>query len=477
MNFHLLMPEWAALGAMGLLLLFELVGFQDGVLYKKVRNLLLLSGTVAVFAALFSARAQIGTAFGGTVIVDPFATFFKFLFLLAFAVTLQMTREFFRARQEHASEFFLILWICLAGFFLLVSSNDFLLLFLALETVTLGFYILNAYLKNNSLGIEAGMKYFILGSLASAVMIFGISLIYVVAGSTAFPAVRDAFIHAPANPLMVSGSFLVLVGLFFKIGAFPFQLWIPDVYEGAPAPAVGFLSVASKSAGFAALLRILFTVFLPLEEKRVLLFTDLALVTLLYGSLGALVQKQIKRLLGYSSIGHAGYLLIALAAGKETGVTALLYYLMAYAVTTLSVFLVISIAGRELGSDQIDAYRGLGKRSPFLAGAMFLALLSSAGVPPLAGFMGKFLVLFTAVQAHLNLLALVGTMAVAVSLFYYLSIVRVMYFDESSHDHEPIALCPASKTILLALSAAILILGFYQAPFLHYAQHAAHYLF
>ena len=388
-----------------------------------------------------------------------------------------MTREFFHSRQESAGEFFLILWISLAGLFLLVSSNDFLLLFLALETVTLGFYILNAYLKKDSPGIEAGMKYFILGSLASAVLIFGISLIYFVCGSSAFPDVRNAFVNAPANPLLVSGSLLVLVGLFFKIGAFPFQLWIPDVYEGAPTPAVGFLSVASKSAGFAALLRVLLTVFLPLEEKRTVLFTALALITLLYGNLGALVQTQIKRLFGYSSIGHAGYLLIAVAAGKEAGVTALLYYLMGYAVTTLAIFLVIAIAGRELGSDRIDAYRGLGKRSPFLAGVMFLALLSSAGVPPLAGFMGKFLVLLAAVRAHLNLLALVGTMMVAVSLFYYLSIVRIMYFEESSHDNEFILLCPTSKRILLVLSAAILILGFYQALFLHWAQHAAHYLF
>ncbi len=476
MNLLLLTPEWVVLGVLALLTFFELFQFKDEAFYKKVRNLLQLGGLLAAFAALLCIEPKAGTAFGGTYISDPFAAFFKFIFLLAAGAVIQMSREFFDQRLERSHEFFLVLWVVLAGFFLLVSANDFLVLFLALETVTLGFYILNAYLKNDPVVIEAGMKYFILGSLASAVLIFGISLIYAAAGSTLFPDVRASFVNDPQNPLLVTGALMVLAGLFFKAGVFPFQLWIPDVYEGAPTPAAAFLSVASKAAGFAAILRVLYTVFLPLEDKRALLFGTLALLTLLYGALGALRQTQIKRLFGYSSISHAGYLLIGVAAGREVGVAAILFYLSAYALTTLTIFLVIAIAGRELGSDRIDAYRGLGRRSPFLAGIFFLALLSSAGVPPLAGFTGKFLVLLAAVRQGLTPLALVGSLAVAISLYYYLAIVRVMYFAPPSRE-EPITLCPASKGMLLALAAALVAAGFFQGPLLGAAEHAAQYLF
>jgi len=476
MNLALLMPEWIVLGILIVLTVFELLLVDNEILYKRVRNIILFGGLASVALALIATSGQTGSVFNGTVIVDPFGTFFKLLFTGALAAVIQMSRSFFKMGPEKTHEFYLVLWIALAGFFLLVSSNDFLVFFLALETVTLSFYILTAYLKKDSKSIESGMKYFILGSLASAILVYGISLIYTVAGSTAFPEVRQAFTAAPQHAVLIAAACMVLAGLFFKVAAFPFQLWVPDVYEGAPSPVVAFLSVASKSAGFAALLRILWTVFPVLENQWLPVLPVIALLTLLYGNFGALVQTRLKRLMGYSSIGHAGYLLLALSVGGKAGLAALLYYLAAYAVTTLALFGVICAAEPYLKSDKIEAYRGLGKRSPFLAGVMFLALLSSAGVPPLAGFSGKFLVLLAAVQANLNWLAFIGVMAVALSLYYYLNLVRVMYFDESPRE-DSIPVCPATRALLTLLSAGILAAGLFLAPVLSWAENAVKYLF
>jgi len=470
MNFNLalLFPEWIVLGILLVLLVGEMTGYS---IARSARV-----GAILVLLSILPFVGKIDTAFGGMFILDPIATFFKAFFALTFLVILQMSREFFLSPASKPGEFFLILWTSLLGLFFLVSANDMLLLFISLEIVTLSFYIMAAYMKHQLVSIEAGLKYFILGSLASAFFIYGISLIYLGTGSTAFPEIRDALAQQPANRLLLLGILMILAGVGFKVAAVPFQFWVPDVYEGAPTPVVAFLSVGSKAAGFAVLLRLLFTVFGVFDSQRLMLFSALAAMTLIYGNLGALVQTNIKRLFGYSSIGHAGYLLMGVAVGKEMGTSALLYYLIAYAVTTLAAFLVITVAGAKLGSDQISAYRGLAQKSPLLAGALFIALLSSAGVPPLAGFFGKFLILLAATKDHLEWLALLGALGVAVSLYYYLSIVKVMYIEESS-DEEKFSLSLSSKFFLFILSGGMIVVGIWQAPFLNFAQHTSRYLF
>lgn len=330
--------------------------------------------------------------------------------------------------------------------------------------------------KRNLASIEAGLKYLILGSLASAFMIYGISLIYIAVGSTSFPAVTAFIAHHSSNALILSGLLMILAAIGFKIASVPFQFWVPDVYEGAPTPVVSFLSVGSKAAGFALMLRVFFMVFGPIDAKLQLVLACLAALTLLYGNLGALVQTNIKRLMGYSSIGHAGYLLIGIASGGKAGAISVLYYLMAYAVSTLAVFFLITLIGRALNSDQLEDYKGLAKRSPFLAGSLFLALLSLAGVPPLAGFFGKFLVLLAAVQNGLNWLALLGALGVAVSLFYYLSIVRLMYFEMGKSEEE-INVCRYNKLILIIFSGTMILMGVWQKPFYNFAESAARFLF
>ena len=471
-NFLLLLPEGVVLGVLVTLLAGE-ISHSD--FSKKFSGVVALAGSLLVFLSLLPLAGKMGSAFGGMFILDPLSTFFKTFLILTGFVIIAMSREFFQNLSK-PGEFFLILWSALLALFFLVSANDFLLLFIALEITTLSFYVMAAYLKHDLLSIEAGLKYLILGSLASAFLIYGISLLYIGAGSTTLPDIRETFAADPHNRWILLGILFILSGLGFKVAAVPFQLWVPDVYEGAPTPVVAFLSVGSKAAGFALLLRLLFTVFVPFEFERRVLFAALAAMTLLYGTLGALRQTNIKRLMGYSSIGHAGYLLMGIAVGKEIGSSALLYYLMTYAAANLASFFAMTLAGRALQSDRIDSYRGLSHRSPFLAGTIFISMISLAGVPPLAGFFGKFLILLAAVREGLGWLALLGALAVAVSLYYYLSVVRVMYVEESSRGG-PIALSPLAKTILTCLILALLVLGLWQTPFLTFAHAAARSLF
>ena len=427
-----------------------------------------------VASALYWGKS--GTAFSGMFALDTFACFFKIFFSLIVFFLVPVCREFFEPRSQKSGEFFLILWSTLIGLFFLVSARDLLLLFVALEIVTLSFYIMAAYLKRDLLSIEAGLKYLVLGSLASAFMVYGIAMIYVSAGTTSMPALRDYFAADPSNKLMLFGILLMISALGFKVASVPFQLWVPDVYEGAPTPVVAFLAVGSKAAGFAVLLRLLFGTFPDFSSARVALFSALAAMTILYGNLGALLQTNIKRLFGYSSIGHAGYLLIGIAAGQAFGATAVLYYLIAYAVTNLAAFYVISAVGSQLKSDKIEDYRGLAKRSPFLAATLLIALLSLAGVPPLAGFFGKFLVLMAGVKSGISWVVITGILAVSVSLFYYLSIVRVMYFEKPL-SAEPVKISDHHEVMLAVLVLLIIVVGFIQAPFYSLASAAASSLF
>lgn len=474
LNLSLLMPEWILVGFLVLLILREILWHGS--------NQKLVPAWIAFLAALASALGVLslyqnpdaGAAFNGSFIADGFALFFKAFFAVTAMAIIPMAIHFFDRELHRLSEFFLILLSTLIGLFFLVSANDLLLMFVALEIVTLSFYIATAYSKNNLSSIEAGLKYLIIGSLASAFVIFGISLIYASVGSTSFSVIRTLLTSGSPDVLLTTGVLMIISGLGFKMAAFPFQFWVPDVYEGAPTPTVAFLSVGSKAAGFAVLLRIL-TVFGTLKALGPLLFSILATATLLYGNLGALVQTNIKRLLGYSSIGHAGYLLLAVAVGTPLSKQALLYYLMAYGFSALAAFLVVSIAGSKLSGDLISDYRGLGKRAPFLAGMLFLSFLSLAGVPPLAGFSGKYLILFSAVKEKLLGLALLGSILVAVSLYYYLNVVKVMYFEDSPHE-EVISPDGFSKTILILLAAGILIAGIWQMPFFKITADAVRFL-
>lgn len=470
-DFFFLLPEIAIVVIIAVLALIEifLPSFSH-----RFSTRLNLAGILMVAGALTAISQKEAPAYQEMFTADAFAAFFKFLFLGTAACVTFMRKETRFLGQ--GGEFPLILWSALLGMFFLVSSKDFLLFFISLELLTLSIYTLTAYTRSELVSIEAGLKYLVLGSLASAFLLYGISLIYVSTGTLAFEEVAAVLAQGKFSWVFLAGVLMILSALGFKVAAVPFQVWVPDVYQGAPTPVVAFLSVASKAAGFAGLLRIFFYAFLPLHSEREILFTVLAGLTLLYGNLGALVQKDMKRLLGYSSIGHAGFLLIAMASHPDLGSVALLYYLIAYAVSNLTAFLVVVIIEKTQASHHLESYQGLARRSPLLAAAMFLALLSLAGVPPLAGFFSKFFILLSAAQSGLFGIVFFAAVNVAISLYYYLNVVKIIYFDKPATS-TTLTLETSSKWVLIVLMIGIVLVGTWQAPFFRFASSAAQSLF
>ncbi|MBM3892204.1 MAG: NADH-quinone oxidoreductase subunit N, partial [Verrucomicrobia bacterium] len=387
-------------------------------------------GALAILAWSYYGGAVMGQGFHGMWINDATALFFKRLFLMATALVLFMSVGFAKQLESGVGEFFALILFACTGMLLTASVNDFLMLFVSIETVTISFYILTAYLRRQLPSLEAGMKYLILGALSSAFLVYGITFIYGTVGTTTFAALAAFLKTKGANAPLILGVMLVMVGLGFKVASVPFQIWVPDVYQGAPTPVTAFLAVGSKAAGFVVLLRLLFGGLLPLQATWVIIVAVLAALTILYGNLAAIPQRNIKRLLGYSSISHAGFLLLGIAAANSMGVGAVLFYLFAYLFTNLCAFTVIVCLANTLPDDEIASYDGLAKRSPLLAAALTIAMVSLAGVPPLAGFFAKFLVFWAVIAQKMWWLVAIGAVGVVASLYYYLGVVRAMYWNE-----------------------------------------------
>jgi NADH-quinone oxidoreductase subunit N len=429
-------------------------------------------GVALLFGHLLSQWGVFGTALGGSFSQDGIAFFFKGAFLVSGFFALFMAREYQSKLKRGHGEFILLILFSLVGMMFLASANDFLLFFIALETLTVSLYIMTAYLRDKSASIEAGVKYLILGALSTALLLYGVSFIYGAVGSTSYWEIHRQISEAGQLPLaFIFGLILVICSLGFKIAAVPFHLWAPDIYEGAPTPVTAYLSIGSKVAGFAALIRLMLTVFAPAAGILTLLFSVLAALTILYGNLGAIPQTNIKRLLGYSSIGHSGYLLIGFAAFARSGNEAILFYLMSYIVSAAGAFLVIVAVSQTFKTDEISEYAGLSTRSPLLAASMLISLLSLAGVPPLAGFFGKFYLLLAGMKAGLIWLVVIGVLNVITSLYYYLKVVKVMYVDKPVTD-TPLDLHFDQKVIQYLCILGILALGIYQGPFVRLAQAA-----
>ena len=430
-----------------------------------------LAGLVAMaLAASFLMPTLPEPLFHGMYRLDAFALFFKRLFLLATAFVLLMGAEFAERFETGVSEFYALVLLAATGMLVIASVNDFILLFVALELVTITFYVLTSFLRRQSQSLEAGTKYLILGALSSGFTVYGIAYIFGTTGTTNFDTLAEILrtqAGTPAPPFIL-GMLLVLTGLGFKIASVPFQIWAPDVYQGAPTPVTAFLAVGSKAAGFALLLRVMMTGLLPVRGVWMPVILVLSAATLLYGNLGAISQHNIKRLLGYSSIGHAGYMLMGVAAVNQLGVQAVMFYLVQYAFTNLGAFLAIITVTGATKSEEIASFAGLGKRSPILGVALFLSMASLAGIPPLSGFFGKFQLFAAVVQAAQHdgryyVLALIGAGAVVVSLYYYFNVARAIYIEEAS-DATPIAVSLPARAGLYVCMLAMIGLGIYQRP-------------
>lgn len=465
MNLHHLQPE-ILLGVLGLVVLV-LEAVRP---IHCVRGLgLALAGLVgAVFFHSLSLTATDEPILGGMYHLDTFALYFQRLFLAITAIILLMGAEFSHKFKAGAAEFYCVVLFAAVGMLFCAAVNDFILLFVALELVTVGFYVLVSYLRHDNQALEAGLKYLLFGALASGVMVYGLAYVIGTTGATRFDAVAAALRMPDAlSPALGFGLILTLAGLCFKIAAVPAQMWAPDVYQGAPTPTTAFLAVGSKAAGFALLARVLFVCFLPAQPLWSTLILVLAGVSLLYGNLGALGQTNLKRLFGYSSIAHAGYLLIGLACVTKLGTAAVLYYLAQYAFTNLCAFLALVAVTHAGESGTIESLNGLHRRSPLLAAALALSMASLAGIPPFSGFFGKFMLFFAAVEQGMHnvwLLVLVGVacVGVVVSLYYYFKVIRAAYLEES--EARPIETPPALLAAIVFCMGAIVVLGVYPKP-------------
>ena len=449
----------------------------------------------AILGFSFFTKAAPDNVLWGVYSVDATALFFKRIALGTTIVFLVMALEYRHVLAKYipgadegrgTGEFYCLpVFIC-AGLMFMASAVDFILIFVSLELVTIGFYALVAYMRRHTQSLEAGVKYLILGALSTGFLIYGITWIFGLTGETNLFLVKAKLISGfsttglatviKVGPLvgnesaLLFGIVLVLIALGFKVAAAPFQLWVPDVYQGAPTPVTAFLSVGSKAAGFVVLVRVLDVfVSIPIIGGKVIaILVLLAAATLIYGNITALPQENLKRLFAYSSIAHAGYLLVAcasLAGDRAAAKEAISFYLAGYLVMTLLSFLILITVARHSRGDDIRHFNGLGKRSPFLAFAMTLAIASLAGIPLTAGFLGKFLVFKTAVATGHWLLIGIGIVAVAAGFYYYIRVIAAMYWREPE-DATPIAITPTTRIAITVLGVLIIALGILPGPVL-----------
>jgi NADH-quinone oxidoreductase subunit N len=422
--------------------------------------------------------ARIGeSAFGGMFVQDALSVFFKCFFLLAAILVLIMAVEFSDRIAAGISEYYSLIIFALSGMLFAASSNDFTMLFVSIELITITFYVLTSFQRARQVSLEGGIKYLILGALSSAVMVYGIALVWGTTGKFNFTELSQVSGQFLSNKLFLFGVLFVLVGLGFKIAAFPFQIWTPDVYQGAPTPTTAFLAVGSKAAGFVLLLRFLFAAIPSVTVHWMNLLIIISAITILYGNLCAIPQRNLKRLMGYSSIAHAGYLLMGVAALNEAGQSAVLYYLSGYLFTTVAAFSVIALVMRHLETEDISGLAGLSKRSPLLAATMTIAMVSLAGLPPLAGFFGKFLLLKAIIEQgaanhHYYWLAFVAIAGVIMSLYYYFGVVRAMYWSTENPSAEPIQISFPARIAVYVCIAGIFYLGLFPGKLLNATSNA-----
>lgn len=381
-----------------------------------------------------------GQAFGGAFVNDAFARLFKLLVLIGSVVTLVMSVGFAKAEKFDKFEYPVLIVLATLGMLLMVSANDMISLYLGLELSSLSLYVVAAFNRDNVRSTEAGLKYFILGALSSGMMLYGISLIYGYTGNTNFEAIAAALTGGERQLGLVFGLVFLMAGLAFKISAVPFHMWTPDVYEGAPTPVTAFFAAAPKLAAMALLVRVTVGAFEPITPDWQQIVVFISIASMLLGAFAAIGQTNIKRLMAYSSIAHMGFALVGLSAGTAEGVRGVVIYMLIYLAMTLGTFAVILAMRRREGNvEQIEDLAGLSETSPMMATLMTIMMFSLAGIPPLAGFWGKWYVFLAAINAELYALAIIGVLASVVGAYYYLRIIKIMWFDKPVAAFEPMA--------------------------------------
>jgi NADH-quinone oxidoreductase subunit N len=457
-DFYNILPELVLTGGALLVLVAD-------VLLGRTRGTALAAITLGVIvltaASLVPFRDVHAVVANGLLAVDRFALFFKIVFLMAAAITVLMSVRFLEIEGASPGEYYFLILCATLGMMIMAGGIDLISIFIGLETMAVSFYILAGFMKPNQRSNEAAVKYFLLGAFSLGILLYGMSLMYGLSGTTNLRQMAVIFASQPRDLRLVLAVILVVAGVGFKIAAVPFHMWAPDVYEGAPTPITAFLSVGSKAASFAMLLRIFLEGLPSMSPDWQQLFWLLAVVTMTVGNVAAVSQTNIKRMLAYSSIAHAGYVLIGVVAGTSRGVTAMLVYLFVYAFMQLGAFAVVALLHRrDTIGDELKDFSGLSARNPIAAFAMLLFMLSLGGIPPTAGFMGKFWLFGAAIDAHFYWLAVIGVLNSAISLYYYVRVVVFMYIKRDVSGSEPTT-SPALGLVLGLTIAATLVLGIY----------------
>lgn len=466
-----LRPELLTLGAALLVILLDLIQVRGSRKWLGWLTALLAALVVAAVAAKWEGLARPVPLWGGVMVLDRLGLIFKAIFLLGVVVAAVGSVDFAAQRFRHVGEYYGLLLFSALGMMLMASAGDLLTLYLGLELATLSLYVLTSYAKASPRSGEAGLKYIILGATSSAIYLYGASLIYGTVGTTLFPGIAQSLAWSGFGPGLAVGGLFVLAAFAFKIAAVPFHMWAPDVYQGAPTPVTGFLSTASKAAGFAALIRVLLGPMLEAASGWQVFVVALSGLSMVVGNLLALAQRDIKRMLAYSGVAQAGYALVGLAATSTLGTLATAFFLFQYLFTNLGAFLVATIVGSAAGDDQIGSYNGLSRRNPGLALCLLLLLLSLGGIPPLAGFWAKLFLFWAAVRSGLYGLVLIGVLASVLSLYYYLMVARAMYIEPVAGREAVRLQVPAMIAVVVCVLVVVGLI--YPGPILELAHTAA----
>lgn len=476
LDLYPVLPEiFVVLSAMALLMLGV---FKKGDSTRLASSLAIIALAVAGLLVVATSAGGRVTAFGGMFVTDGFAAFSKVLVLAASALTAAMSLQYLEREKLGRFEYPVLILMATTGMMMMVSANDFISLYLGLELQSLSLYVLAAYHRDSARATEAGTKYFVLGALASGLLLYGASLCYGFSGTTSFDGLTKVF-GGGAHPHLgfIAGLVFIIAGLCFKISAVPFHMWTPDVYEGAPTPVTSFFAVAPKIAALVLFTRVMMGPFADLIEQWRQVVSFIAILSMFVGSFAAIVQTNIKRLMAYSSIGHVGFILVGLAAGTAEGIQGVLVYMAIYLFMNVGAFAVI-LCMRSQGRlvEGIGDLAGLSKTHPAMAAVMAVLMFSMAGIPPMAGFWGKFYVFMAAVNAGLYSLAIIGLLTSVVSAFYYLRIIKIMYFDEAGEAFERNT-SGALSLVMVVSTLVVLVFTFVPGPLLNTAKAAALVLF
>ena len=470
---------WRAIGPTLALSGGAILTLLTGAMQRRVNRAVLAGMTLATIGAasyltfILAGKKIVGLQ--GMVAVDGVSTFTTMILLFTATIVTLMSYHYLSARHIHRFEYYPLVLLATAGMVLLASANDLILVFIALEVLSLALYVLVGLARRDSGAQEASLKYFLLGAFSSAILLYGVALAFGATGTTNISRIAGLS-GAPSTDsrLMFAAAALLAVGFAFKIAVVPFHSWTPDVYQGAPTSVTGFMAAGTKAAGFAVLLRVFLVALGPLQwDWRPALWL-IAIVTMVIGSLFAIVQSDVKRLLAYSSIAHAGFVLVGVIAATANGIAGSLFYLLVYAAMTLGAFAVVTLSAPK-GKERLEmgSWVGLGQRHPVFAGAMTLFFLSLAGIPPTAGFMAKFFVFQAAVQAGETGLVIAGVLASVIAAFFYLRLIVLMWLQEPSGETGVLGLTPTGSLVVGITAAATIVFGVYPESIMHIARTAA----